>query len=118
MLVEEQKELELEKKEMINLKSEIQLKNIEREEIQLSLDKTQSELDKLKGYKNLKKLTDTSYASRAFNDYENLMNTVDKDINSYFSHPHNNEILHEYKPHNDEKEDYTQENGVVSSLTK
>jgi hypothetical protein len=30
---------------MINLKSEIQMKDIQKEEIQLSLDKAQSELD-------------------------------------------------------------------------
>jgi hypothetical protein len=57
------KGIRIRKKEMINLKSEIQMKNIQREEIQLSLNQTQSELNKLKGSINLTKLTDTSYMS-------------------------------------------------------
>jgi hypothetical protein len=68
MLAEKQKELELEKKEMINLKSEIQMKDIQKEEIQLSLNKAQSELDKLNEYKCLKKFIDTSYMSTYIND--------------------------------------------------
>jgi hypothetical protein len=70
------------------------MKNIKTEEIQLSLNKIQSELDKLKGYKNLTKLTETTYMSTPYDDCENIINKIDKNINNYFSHPHNNEILH------------------------
>jgi hypothetical protein len=60
------------------------------------------------------KSRDTSYMSAVFNDYENLMNRVDENVNkidenvnNYFHLPHNNEILYQHKPFNEEK-DYTQ----------
>jgi hypothetical protein len=65
---------------MINLKSEIQIKSIEREEIQLSLVQTRLELDKLKRPINQTKFTNTSYISTQFDDYENRMNKIDEDI--------------------------------------
>jgi hypothetical protein len=69
-------------------------------------------------YENQKKLTDTSYASRAFNDYENLMNNIDDEINELFKTIKYDEQPRKLKQFNDEKEDYTQENRVISSLTK
>jgi hypothetical protein len=77
---------------MINLKSELQMKNIQREEIQLSLNQAQLELDKLKQPINQTKFRDTSYMSTQYDDYENIMNKIDEDINKLFNHPHNNEI--------------------------
>jgi hypothetical protein len=85
---------------MINLKSEIQMKNFQKEEIQLSLNQTQSELDKLKRPINQIKFTNTSYMSTQFDNYKNRMNEIDKDINELFTNQHNNEISHQYKPFN------------------
>jgi hypothetical protein len=56
---------------MINLKLELQMKNIQREEIQLSLNQAPSELDKLKRPINQTKFRDTSYISTQFDDYQN-----------------------------------------------
>jgi hypothetical protein len=53
-----------------------------------------------------------------FNDYQNIINEIDENINNILSHPHNNEILHPHKPFNNEKENYTQENGALSFLAK
>jgi hypothetical protein len=92
---------------MINLKSEIQMKNIEREEIQLSLNQTQME-----------KLADTSYISTQFNTYQSEMNNIDDKINKLFNHPHNNKILHQHKSFNDEEEEYIQENRTQSLVLK
>jgi lysozyme family protein len=121
---------------MIDLKSEIQMKDIQKEEIQLSLDKTQSELDKLNGYKYLKKHADTSYMSTyindyekekkftdpsytsAFNDYDNLMNRVDDEINELFKTTTKyDEEPCQLKQFN-EKEDYTHENRAIHPFTK
>jgi hypothetical protein len=55
--------------------------------------------------------------SAVFNDYENLMNRVDENVNNYFHLPHNNEILYQHKPFNEEK-DYTQKNRRLSLLTQ
>jgi hypothetical protein len=131
MLAEKQKELELEKKEMINLKSEMQIKDIQKEEMQVSLDKAQSKLDKLNGYKYLKKFTDTSYMSTyindyekekkltdpsytsAFNDYDNLMNRVDDEINEFFK----TTTKYDEKPRQlkqlNQEDDYTHENRAI-----
>jgi hypothetical protein len=41
-------------------------------------------------------------------DYKNRMNKIDDDINKLFNNPQNNEISHQHKPSNDEKEEYIQ----------
>jgi hypothetical protein len=94
------------------------MKNIESEEIQLSLDQRRLELNMLKGFINLTKLTDTSYLSTQFDDYEKRMNKIDEDINILFNHPHNNEILHQNKSFNDEEEEHIQENCTLSLFAK
>jgi hypothetical protein len=69
MLVEKKKELELEKQNIHIFKLEIQMKNFQREKIQLSLNQAQTELDKLRRQINQLKFRDTSYMSTQYDDY-------------------------------------------------
>jgi hypothetical protein len=102
----------------MNLKSEMQIKDIQKEEIQFLLDKAQIELDKLNGYKYLKKLSDTSYMSSVFNDYENQMNRVDDEIIELFKTTTKyDEQPHQLKQIN-ENEDYIHKNRAIPPFIK
>jgi hypothetical protein len=105
---EEKEKLEKEKRDLlIQMERQKSQYDSDIQNFKNELEQTQSELDNLKRPK-YPKSRDTSYMSAAFDDYENLMNKADENVNK---------ILYQYKPFNEEK-DYTLVNRRLSLLAQ